>query len=227
MNTFKNYGELEELIVDWVDRQDIKDKISTFVRLITSEVSKDLRIPTMEEKVVLNVYGDGSVNIPNNLLELISLDWLTTEADKVIARTPLNRGSLNKFTKSKESPSYGATPNSFTRILNSFRIYPLPASEETVKDNGVYNDTVIGNVEAYYYSVPFTINENGETNWILQVSPDIYFYGCLMHAYRYIRDIDAAEYWQSKYERSIKELQVSNDIADWAGGPIVVGGSNA
>ena len=227
MNTFKNYGELEELVVDWMDRQDIVDKVPTFVRLTTSELSKELRLPTMENKVVLTVYADGSVLIPNNLLEIISIDWVTENSGIIESRKPLNRGSVNKYSKSRENPTVGSIPDSFTRMENKIKVYPLPQSSDTVDDGASTNNTIAGYVELYYYTLPFTINEPTETNWILQVSPDIYFYGCLMHGYRYIRDMESAEYWQSKYNKAVKELQLSNDIADWAGGPIVVGNNNA
>lgn len=226
MNTFSNYSELEELVVDWLDRQDIKDKVNTFVRLITAELSKALRVPTMERKVLLDVYGDGSAKVPHNLIELIGVNWVAIKDGEITSRKALNRGSINRYNKTRTGDFYIGDPDSFTRIENSFKLYPLPPMADKFVDKQAYNDTVVGYAEIYYYALPYTINEPNERNWILDVSPDIYFYGCLMHANRYIRDMDAAEYWQSKYERSIKELQASADIAEWSGGPIVVGESN-
>lgn len=227
MNTFKNYGELKELVVDWLDRQDIGDKVDVFVRLVTSELAKELRIPTMERKVLADVYGDGSFKVPYNMIELIGVSWVTIGKSLITSRKALNRGSINSYNKTRTGEAYSGEPDSFTRIEGTYKIYPLPPSPDKFVDNQAYNDNIAGFAEIYYYALPYTINEDKETNYILDISPDIYFYGCLMHGFRYIRDMESAQFWEQKYIKSVKELQGSANIAEWAGGPIVIGAENA
>lgn len=226
MNTFRNYKELKDTVVDWVDRQDIEDKIPGFVRLITVDVSRDIRIPTMVNSVVADMYADGSVLIPQDLIELKNVNLIeTNDKDDVTGVYPLDRASVHEYEKSrKENQNIDSTPTKFATSKNKLYVFPLAYSSDIIVGNTVVNNTVIGKVDITYYRLPVTINDDGEYNWILEISPEIYFYGCLMHAYRYIRDLDNAQFWESKYLKAVNKLQASVDVSEWAGGPIVVGG---
>ena len=224
MNTFKNYKELEDNIVDWMDRQDVRDKVSSFIRLVTVDVSRELRIPTMEHTIVLPVYADGTAFIPGDLIEAKTLNFVTLDSeDNIEERFTLNRSSLHEYNKSRESSDH-TTPNSFATNGGKFKVFPLPKVKDKIVDGQPVNDTVVGHLELSYYILPLTINDPDEHNWVLLISPDIYFYGGLMHSYRYIRDYDGAQFWEQKYISAINKLQGSVNIAAWAGGPIVVGG---
>lgn len=224
MNTFDNYKELKTSIVDWVDRQDIEDKIPGFVRLVTIDVSRDLRIPTMVTSTVTDMYADGSVLIPPDLIEVKSLNVIElNEYKNITAIHSLDRASIYEYERSRKD-NYGIenTPTRFATSRNKFYVFPLNFCSDTLVDNSVVNENVVGKVEVTYYRLPVTINEDDEYNWILEISPEIYFYGCLMHAYRYIRDLDNANFWEDKYNKAVNKLQGSVDISEWAGGPITV-----
>lgn len=228
MNTFADYKELEDNIVDWLDRQDIRDKVPAFIRLITVDAARELRIPTMEKTTVVELYADGSATIPSDLVEVRNVNYVKlTGQNNIASRIPLNRASQFEYQKSRETDNYKDTqPTSFSRIEGDFKIFPLPAVEDKVLNGSVYNPDVIGHVEIVYFALPNTINDPAEKNWILQVAPDIYFYGGLMHGYRYIRDYESSNYFEQKYNTAVKQLQGSVNIAEWAGGPIVVGTSD-
>lgn len=224
MNTFDNYKELKTSIVDWVDRQDIEDKIPGFVRLVTIDVSRDLRIPTMVTSTVTDMYADGSVLIPPDLIEVKSLNVIElNEYKNITAIHSLDRASIYEYERSRKD-NYGIenTPTRFATSRNKFYVFPLNFCSDTLVDNSVVNENVVGKVEVTYYRLPVTINEDDEYNWILEISPEIYFYGCLMHTYRYIRDLDNANFWEDKYNKAVNKLQGSVDISEWAGGPITV-----
>lgn len=226
MNTFRNYKELEDNIVDWMDRQDIRDKVASFIRLVTVDVSRELRIPTMEYTVILPVYADGTAIIPGDMIEARNLNYVTINDKGVItSRTTLNRASLHEYNLSRESNTdVNDVPNSFATTHNKFKLFPLPSVGDKVVDGIPINDTIVGHLEVTYYVLPTTINDPDEGNWILEISPEIYFYGGLMHSYRYTRDYESAKYWEDSYRKSIRKLQDSVNISEWAGGPIVVRG---
>lgn len=223
MNTFNDYKELKDTVVDWVDRQDIEDKIPGFVRLITVDVSRDVRVPTMVTSVVVDMYADGSVEIPADMIELRSLNALELNADNdVTAIHSLNRASIYEYERSRKELNSDTTPTKFATEKNKFYVFPLAYSANKLVGNELVSDTVIGKVEVSYYRLPTTINEDSEYNWILEISPEVYFYGCLMHAYRYVRDLENAQFWESQYIKAVKKLQGSVNLAEWAGGPITV-----
>jgi len=202
MNTFRDYTELEDTIVDWMDRQDIRDKIPAFIRLVTVDSSRELRIPTMENTVILPMYADGTSIIPGDLIETISVNYLSIDTDGTVQeRTTLNRASLHEYNNSREGEGSEAVPDSFATSKNMFKVFPLPYSKDTVVNYRATNKTIIGHIEVTYYVLPTTINEPDEDNWILEISPEIYFYGGMMHSYRYVRDYESAGFCYSEATR--------------------------
>lgn len=225
MNTFRDYKELEDNIVDWMDRQDIRDKVASFIRLVTIDVSRELRIPTMVHTTIVPVYADGTAEVPRDLIEARSLNYLIIDEDgNINSRQPLKRASLNEYYKSREEENIGVNPDSFASVGGEFKVFPLPKVQDKIVNNEPINETQIGHLEVSYYVLPVTINDPTEDNWILKISPEIYFYGGLMHSCRYTRDYDSATYWENKYKTSIVKFQQSVDVSEWAGGPIVVEG---
>lgn len=224
MNTFSNYTDLKNNIVDWMDRQDIEARIPTILRLVSIDLARDLRIPPMENTVVIPVYADGTAVVPKELVEVKSVNFLFISPDlKVKQRLPIKRGSVTQYDKSRSNyKGTSISPDSFTIVENYFKIYPLPYVEDSIQDYTTYNNNIIGHIEVSYYAIPSTLNEDGESNWVLEIAPNIYFYGGMMHANRFTRNFEEANYWEQKYEKAIKELQGSVNISEWEGGPIVV-----
>lgn len=225
---YSNYQELENSVVDWMDRQDIRDKVPQFTRFVTTAVAKLLRVQIMERKMVVPVYQDGSAAIPFDLTETISVSWLSYDFDEgtqdvnITGRQPLNRGSVNRFEEARQEAQYEVCPKEFTDIGRKFYIYPIVNSDDILTGDIAYNSKFAGYIEVTYYALPVELDAQNTSNWILEISPELYFYGCMMHANRFTRNFDAAEYWENKYNREIDTLQKWSDKAEEAGGPIVV-----
>lgn len=228
--SFEDYKSLEDVIVDWIDRQDIRPRVKEFIRFCTIDITRDLRIPTMEQIKLVPITADGNVRVPTNIVELISINWLDYTLDdedevQIIGRKPLNRSSLTNYQKNSNCID-ASIPDSFARVQGNYKVFPLPPVKERVVGDAALNDEVIGLAEIYFYALPPSLQEDGDDNWILEIAPDLYFYGGMMHAYRYIRDLESAEYWQSKYKEALKEVQGWANLDKWSGGPIVVGETN-
>lgn len=226
MDSFKDYKSLEDTIVEWMDRGDIRPRVPEFIRLCTIDITRDLRIPTMEQVAYVPVTADGSARVPLNMVELISINWLSYKYEngelKIDGKTPLNRSSLNEYQKHENEPIVDS-PKSFSRVRGNYKVFPLPAVEKRLVGNTAINDTEVGLVEILYYALPAALKMDSADNWILDIAPDLYFYGAMMHANRYVKDFELAEYWSSKFEKSLKEVQGWAKRDEWSGGPIVVG----
>ncbi len=230
---YANYKELEDAVVDWLDREDVRPVVSTFVELVTRKASRQLRVPTMERTQIVDVYADGSVFIPLDLVELKTIDWLTKftkdvngeEAQFVSARMPLLRGSINNYKESKEAgagTNINSTPHSFSREGSLYKIYPLPPITEEIRNGFTGTNDIVGSVEVQYFALPATLNETEATNWLLSVAPEVYFYGALSHGYEYVRDYETAAFWNSRFENAISEIQAWSLRADDAGGMVEI-----
>lgn len=224
MASFTDYKGLEDVIVDWIDRDDIRPRVKDFIRFCTIEAARNLRVPTMEQTQIVPVYANGSARVPLNSVELISINWLDYNISEsqeftVVGRTPLNRSSITNYQKN----IIGDKPTSFSRVKGNYKIFPLAEATELTNSSGTYSNDIVGYVEIYYYALPPALQDDSSDNWILEIAPDIYFYGGMMHAYRFIRDFEAAQYWEQEFNKAIKELQGWANLDKWSGGPIVVG----
>lgn len=228
---YNNYKELEDGVVDWLDREDIRPRVSTFIDLVTRQASRELRVPTMERTVIKEVYADGSISIPADLVELANIDWVTGETyneqgvvTSISNRMPLKRGSIDLYKQSRGADVQNAesTPTHFAREASWFKAYPLPPATEFVIDGNTGNSEVIGHVEVHYFALPFYLELDTDTNWLLDVAPECYLYGALSHGFEYTRDYERAAFWNQRFNDAIVEIQAWSVRADANGGMIEV-----
>lgn len=230
MKIFNSYKDIEDKIVDWLDREDVREHVHDFIRLCTLDITRTLRVPIMEKTLLVPVMSNGSAKVPSNLAELKGINWVEySEGDNksinILKRHPLNRSSIIEYNK-KSIDVNKNIPSSFARIQGNYKIFPLSKLSEEITSEGTTNLTIVGLVEVIYYSLPEGLQEDSSTNWIVDVSPDLYLFGGLMHSFRYVRDFDKASYWEDKYNKALSKVQLWADLDEWSGGPIVVGVSN-
>lgn len=230
MSVFTQYKDLEDAVVEWVDREDIRPYVGQYARLVTVEATRDLRVPIMERTLVIPVTADASAKAPVDLIEIKNVNWVLVDEDGddlyITDRIALNRTSQFEYQKTRKEGSYVADskPTAFAQEGAFIKIAPLPIVDELIIDEGSTNDTVAGYIEMTYYALPITMKTPFDRNWLLDTAPDIYFYGCLMHACRFIKDLDSSEFWAGKYKESLAALQGQAKKAEYSGGPIIVGG---
>lgn len=230
---YTTYQELEDAVVEWTDREDIRPRVVDFIRLVTRYASRQLRVPTMERTTTATVFADGSIQIPLDLVELISLDWITIiEEDDgqggtqsvVTARKVLDRGTIQEYkdthSRDIESDSYKAEPIKFAREGNLYKVYPLPRNYTEIVDDNGFTGTfdIVGTAEIHYFALPATLSGSSSSNWLLELAPEVYLYGALSHAYEYVRDLETAAFWNARMENALAEIQAWSIRADDAGG---------
>lgn len=224
-NTFK---ELEDAVIDWIDREDIRPRASDFIRLVTLKAARQLRVPTMERTLIVDLYKDGSVQIPTDLVELISIDYLVTEPKEsnpdeevVLRRHSLKKGSVYEFKNAVDAYFTSGTkgvPKKFAREGSLYKVFPLESYSEDIVGGFTGSFDKYGKVEVHYFALPTTLQFDDDTNWLLQVAPEVYLYGALSHAYEFVRDYETAAFWNSRMETSIAEIQAWSIRADDQGG---------
>ena len=79
------------------------------------------------------------------------------------------------------------------------------------------------NVQMVYYSeVPPLGDGAGQnmTNWLLELYPNVYYYGALMQAAPYLKDDGRIAVWRDLYERMVSKIEVANGRAQFSGAPM-------
>ncbi|AUR99101.1 head completion adaptor [Vibrio phage 1.262.O._10N.286.51.A9] len=234
MSDFINYKGLRDTVADYLERDDVIDNIPTFVATTTRHASRNLELPSMIVGNVVDVYGNGTVAIPRDLAKLKAIDWLTFESlgvdfagveeVKVTARKNLVVGSLYEYKKTLEEgiTSILDTPTSFAREGINYKIYPLPLLDEISSAGTLQSTEFVGKVNLVYYQMPTPLINDGDTNWLLDLAPEVYLYGTLARAFEYIRDYETSAFWDSRYKDALADIQAWSAKADENGGTISV-----
>ncbi|QEG09206.1 tail tubular protein A [Vibrio phage Phriendly] len=225
---YANFKELEDAVINWTDREDIRPYAKDFIRLVTMKAARQLRVPTMERTQVVNLYADGSAQVPTDLVELISMDFLVTKSkddssgdEEILRRHSLKMSSIYEYKDSVDKyleSGIPSIPEKFAREGSMFKLFPMPSYSEDLVNGYTGSLDIVGVVEVHYYALPNTFNLDTDTNWLLQVAPEVYLYGALAHAYEFVRDYETAAFWNARMENSISEVQAWSIRADEMGG---------
>lgn len=218
---YKNYGDLIKSVCSWLDREDFVEHMPEFVRMVTVDATRDLRVPTMEKIRYLQLSPDGGVEVPHDYVEGISVSYVKLMDEEIVQKIPLYRSSMLKYKEAWNIQD--KLPRSFVRQGSRFMVFPYVGSEPDAVFSCHDDIKEVDAVELIYYAMPETMEKPEDINWVLGVAPDVYFYGCMMHSCRFVRDMESASFWEVKYKDAKTQLQGVANKSDQSGGSWMLG----
>lgn len=196
------YAELITDVKDYIDREDIPDTV--FKRSVShaeSKVNEVLKTPAQEVIAEGTTDADGKISVPSNFLFMKRISIIKSGRE-----FPLRRTSYKEYNSIKDDSGYNV-PQVFYRENGDFYVAP----------RGVFDVRIV-----FYQEVPSIISNLG-TNWLIQLSPDLYFSAAMSGAYEYIMDEEKAMYWNEKFKKAIGRVQSLADRTEWEGSHMIVG----
>jgi len=196
-----DYQSLCNAVADELNRADMINSIPTFVQLATKRIERDLSRAKHQRMIkrAATVFFDLYTVIPcdyiatHQLMETdtsILIDYIGPNESKewLAGRYPLpNR------TNTQSGIAY------YTIIGDQFRIFPYdPLGYKSVKNP---------HLDLFYYARLPELGSTNPTNWILQIYPDLYFYGTLAHTAPYLKADDRLQTWESIYQRLLADIE--------------------
>lgn len=155
--------------------------------------SAPLRVRAMETSSALTLSG-GSVALPTDFLQAKRLYW---------AGDP------------KTYPTYVAPQTFF--VGRSTETSGSPTSY-TIDDGTLYvSPSVSGSITLYYYQRPTELEDEADTNAVLEAHPMAYFYAVLVEAYGYLRNPDLMRQSFASYVSLVSGLTESEATAKRGG----------
>lgn len=155
--------------------------------------SAPLRVRAMETSTALTL-GDGVASLPADFLQAKRLYWAgdpKTYPTYVVPQTFF----VNRSTESSGSPT------SYT--IDAGTLYVSPS--------------VSGTITLYYYQKPAALDDEADTNAVLQAHPMAYFYAVLVEAYGYLRNPDLMRQSFASYVSLVSGLTESEATAKRGG----------
>jgi hypothetical protein len=180
------YSELQTAIANWVERDDLADRVPEFIALAEAEFNRVLIVPEREIAVTSTV-TDEELALPDDFYMMRTL-YLDTDPKTVLEyMTPVEL-RLNHSAASTGQPRNYTIQGGDTLVFG-----PSPDAEYSIIMN-------------YYENIP-ALSDSNTTNWLLTAHPDIYLFGSLLQAHMYLQHDERVPLWQEKLGIAVGQLE--------------------
>ena len=181
------YDELKTAVANWLDRDDLTDRIPEFIALAEARMNRVLRLRMMESKYTAStVASQRNYNLPTGYVQMRNFQINTSPI------TPLQYVSPEIYDR-LWGGSTGGTPQFYTIIANEIQLGPIPGSVLTM--------------EMLFYKKITALSASNTTEQMLTDNPDIYLYGALLEAEPFIMNDERVPLWSQGFQQAVTDLQ--------------------
>lgn len=184
------YTELKAEIADWLNRQNLTAQIPSFIRLLESQVQRQVRTHDMLKRATADL-ADQFIALPSDFLGVKNVQLNT---DPV---TRLEYKPIGDLDYARARLSTAQTPKYYAILGNTIEVAPVP-------------DTTY-QIEITYYSTIPSLSDSVATNWLLTKHPDIYLFGSLLQAAPYLKDDERVPMWGNALQTSIEDINLEQE----------------
>jgi len=193
------YAELQTAIADTLNRDDLTTVIPTFISLAESQIARDLRHWRQHKRISTTI---------DERYETLPSDFLRAESLVVDNKYTLEYISQGELSRRRMASTEAGEPRYYTFNSNELEFYPTP-------DEGVAFAMV------YFARIP-SLSDSDTSNWLLDIYPDIYLYGALVHTAPYLHEDVRLNTWATLYRAAIDQLNSESDKAKYSGSRLVL-----
>ncbi len=181
-----NFSELKTAIANWLDRDDLTDRIPEFISLCEARFNRDLRIRAMETKQTAStVGGQQNYALPTNYLQMRNFQ-INGSPNRILEYlTP-------EMFDRKWAGSTNGKPMVYSILADEIQLGPTP--------DDVYT------MEMLFYKKFDALSDAAPTNWMITNAPDVYLYGSLLEAEVFLVNDQRLQVWSSGYSRAIEAM---------------------
>lgn len=183
-----NYATLNTAVSNWLDRDDLTNRIPEFIALAEARFNRKLRIRMMEtiSTEITTVGGKKDYDLPAGYVQMKEFHLNTSPITPLSYITPEMMFRL-------EAGSTSGKPSVYTIMTGKVSLGPTPAA--------AYETSML-----YYKTIdPLTSLE--DTNAMLTENPDIYLYGALLEAEPFLMNDQRVQLWAMGFSQAITDLQ--------------------
>ena len=182
-----NYTQLKTAVANWLDRDDLTDRIPEFIALAEARMNRVLRLRMMESKYTASTVGaQRNYALPASYLQMRNFQLNTSPI------TTLSYVSPEIFDR-LWGGSTGGTPQFYTILAGEVQLGPMPGSVLTM--------------EMLFYKKITALSASNQTEQMLTDNPDIYLYGALLEAEPFIMNDERVALWAKGFAQAVADLQ--------------------
>ena len=192
------YAELQTAVANWLDRDDLTDRIPEFIALAEAKMNRNLRISLMENVStdILMAGGTRDYPLPTGFTGMKEFHLTTSPI------TPLSYITPEMMNRMWAGSNRGR-PQAFTLFsdagIRKIRVGPSPDSDYTTS--------------MLFLKKIDNLSVSNPTETMLTENPDIYLYGALLEAEPFLMNDARVQLWAGMLQQVAKDLQ-DRDIFD-------------
>ena len=185
------YSTLQTAVANWLDRNDLTDRIPEFISLAEATFNRVLRLRAMETTVAdATPSGSKEDALPSGYLQMREIHLSTTPVVSLAYITP-------EIMYRIRAGSTSGKPNSYTIVGDNILFGPTP--------DGAYDYSMT------YYKAFDALSDSAPTNWLVLNAPDLYLYGTLLQAEPFLMNDERVPLWERGVRQVINDLQQQDD----------------
>jgi len=182
-----DYTELKTAVANWLDRDDLADRIPEFIALAEARMNRVLRLRMMESKYTAStIASQRNYALPARYIQMRNFQLNTSPITSLSYVSPEIYDRL-------WGGSQGGTPLFYTIIANELQLGPIPGSVITM--------------EMLFYKKVSALSASNTTELMLTDNPDVYLYGALLEAEPFVMNDERIGVWAQGFEKAIVDLQ--------------------
>jgi len=192
------YAELQTAVANWLDRDDLTDRIPEFIALAEAKMNRVLRISLMENvsTAITMVVGTRDYDLPTGFTGMKEFHLTTSP---IVALSYITPEMMNRMW----AGSNKGKPQAFTLFSDAgtrkVKIGPAPDSAYTTS--------------MLYLKRIDNLSTTNPTETMLTENPDVYLYGALLEAEPFLMNDARIQIWAGLLQQVAKDLQ-DRDIFD-------------
>jgi len=185
------YSTLQTAVANWLDRNDLTDRVPEFISLAEATFNRVLRLRAMETTVAdATPSGSKEDALPTGYLQMREVHLATTPVVSLSYITP-------EIMYRIRAGSTSGKPNSYTIVGDNILFGPTP--------DGAYDYSMT------YYKAFDALSDAAPTNWLITNAPDLYLYGALLQAEPFLMNDERVALWERGVRQVINDLQQQDD----------------
>ena len=192
------YAELQTAVANWLDRDDLTDRIPEFIALAEAKMNRNLRISLMEN-VSTAITMTGKVrdySLPAGFTGMKEFHLTTSPVTPLSYITPEMMNRMWAGSNTGKPQAFTLFSDAGTRKI---KVGPAPDSAYTTS--------------MLYLKKIDNLSVTNTTEVMLTENPDIYLYGALLEAEPFLMNDARVQLWASMLQQVAKDLQ-DRDIFD-------------
>jgi hypothetical protein len=197
------YATLLTAVENWLDREDLTDRIPEFITLFEAKMNRELRCNQMESRSDIAITAsDEFIDLPTDFQSMRRLRLSSVTGKPRLTFLTGQQADDYRYSQSNTA----GQPIYFTIVGDEIELLPTPDASYTAQ---IF----------YRANIPALTSVN-TTNWLLTLAPDLYLYGVLMEAAAYTREDERIPTWYQAYQYALDGMNKLGQDQSYNAGPV-------